>query len=148
MHLDTDAQLLLPSSQPRAGMSKEGAGLTRGHKVQGPEHQVQAGGSVGPGPSFWSSFQEAATVGEELIPPESVCVPQLHRELPPPNPSILTAFSKAPLKMSVERGSGGSGGATGGGRLGGSSLLLRRGLEPATSLGSPRSRCRGKTGRP
>lgn len=46
-------------------MSNEGGGLTQGRKVQGPEHQLWAGGSVDPGLGSWSWHQEAAAAGEE-----------------------------------------------------------------------------------
>lgn len=62
-------------------------------------------------------------------------LPQLHRaELPQSKPPVLTAFSAPPKNRTLVEG--GSWGATGGGRLGGSSLL-RRGLGLAPSLGSP-----------
>lgn len=107
-----------------------------------------------PGPGSWSWFQEAATAGEESVPPESLlgvlCSPNCtEQNCPCPNPWVLTAFSAPPKNRTpVECGSSGSGGATGGGRLGGSSLLLRRGLGLATSLGSLCPRCRGRVGRP
>lgn len=50
--------------------------------------------------------------------------------------------------MPVECGSGGSGGATGGGKCGGSSLLPRRGLGLATSRGCPGPRCRERVSAP
>lgn len=131
-------------------MLKEGAGLTQGCRVQGPGCQLQAGGSAGPWPGSWSWLQEAATAQEELIP-ESLpgshyapwAPPAAQSRTAPIQPPVLTAFSAPPKNRTPVEG--GSGGATGGGRFGGSSLL-RPGLGLAPSLGSPRPRYREEKG--
>lgn len=82
---------------------------------------------------------------EELNLPGSL----LGAYAPRPIPRVLTAFSVPPKNgMPVECGSGGSGGATGGGKCGGSSLLPRRGLGLATSRGCPGPRCRERVSAP
>lgn len=89
-----------------------------------------------PGLGFWSWFQEAAAVVGKEWTPESL--PGVHASPtaqnrtachpPPPNPWVLTASSVPLNRTPVGCGIGGSGGATRGGRRGGSSLLLRLGL--------------------
>lgn len=114
-------------------MSKEGAGLTQGHRVQGPERQRPAERSMDPDLGSWSWFQEPAAVGGGRVdycgmPPWCPCFPNYTKQSGPgPSPWVLTASSVPLNRMPVECGRGGRGGATGGGRRGGSSLLLRHG---------------------
>lgn len=75
-------------------MLKEGAGLTRGCRVQGPGRQLWAGGSVDPWPGSWSWLQEAATVQEvnssRKPPRQTLCSPSspscTEQNCPHPNP--------------------------------------------------------------
>lgn len=82
--------------------------------------------------------------------PRCLCSPSYTEwSCPHSTPWVLTVFSVPPKnRVPVECGSGGSRGATGGGRRGGSSLLLRSGLGLATNCGSLDPRCRGRVGPP
>lgn len=89
-------------------------------------------------------------VGEEWTPAESLlgahASPTTQNNCPSPNPWVLTAFSVPLNRMPVECGCGGSGGATGGGRRGGSSLLPRHRGGFTTGRGSlgPESRVKSR----